>query len=245
MEIIEDVRNRQWPLPDEPWILKQAWNDLLFAHWPVARDQLRERVPAFLELDLFDNQAWLTIAPFRLSDLGPRGVPALPWVSSFNEINVRTYVVYDGMPGVYFFSLDANSTMAVTGATTFFHLPYFLAEIVAEDAGGRVVYRSRRLTDPKANFEGEYAPAGPLFEPDAGTLDYFLTERYCLYTQNTAANAYRVEIHHRPWRLQPAEAQISTNTMADAAGLRLPSMAPLLHFARRQDTLTWRPHRLR
>jgi uncharacterized protein YqjF (DUF2071 family) len=245
MEMLEDVRNRQWPVPDEPWILKQAWNDLLFAHWPVARDRLRELIPSFLDIDLFDNQAWLTIAPFRLSDLSPRGIPPLPWVSSFNEINVRTYVVYGGIPGVYFFSLDANSTLAVQGATTLFHLPYFLAEIAAENERGRILYRSRRLTGVSAAFEAEYAPAGPLFEPEPGTIDYFLAERYCLYTQDSAANPYKVEIHHRPWQLQPAEARVSTNTMADAAGIRLPTIAPVLHFARRQDVLTWRPHQLR
>jgi uncharacterized protein YqjF (DUF2071 family) len=245
VEILEDVKNRQWPVPDEPWILKQAWNDLLFAHWPVARDRLRELVPADLELDLFEREAWLTITPFRLSDLSPRGVPALPWVSSFDEINVRTYVVYKGIPGIYFFSLDANSTVAVGGATTLFHLPYFLADIEVKDDRGRLAYRSRRLTDVTAEFQGEYAPAGPLFEPQRGTLEYFLTERYCLYTHDSARNAYRVEIQHRPWQLQTAEAQIAINTMADAAGARLPSMAPVRHFARRQDVLTWRPHLLR
>ena len=188
MEIPRDNPSRQWPVPDEPWILKQAWNDLLFAHWPVARDRLRELVPPFVDLDLFDGEAWLTLTPFRLSDLRPRGIPALPWISAFDEINVRTYVTRGGKPGIYFFSLDANSTLAVS--------------------------------------------------------DYFLTERYCLYTQDAASRAYRVEIQHAPWQLQPAEAEIATNTMAAAAGIRLPSMAPLLHFAKRQDVLTWRPHGL-
>jgi uncharacterized protein YqjF (DUF2071 family) len=244
VEVLEDVGNRPWPLPDEPWILKQAWNDLLFAHWPVARDRLRELVPAVLDLDLFDNEAWLTITPFRLSDLSPRGVPALPWISSFDEINVRTYVVHKGIPGIYFFSLDANSTLAVAGASTLFHLPYFLADIQVTEDRGRLTYRSRRLTDPSAEFDAEYAPAGPLVEPREGTLEYFLTERYCLYTQDSA-NAYRVEIHHHPWQLQTAEAQIRVNTMADAASVRLPSQPPVLHFARRQDVITWRPHLLR
>jgi uncharacterized protein YqjF (DUF2071 family) len=245
VEILEDVRNRPWPLPDEPWILKQSWNDLLFAHWPVARDRLRELIPAFLELDTFDNEAWLAVTPFRLTDLSPRGIPALPWVSAFNEINVRTYVVYEGMPGVYFFSLDASSAMAVGGATTMFHLPYFLADIRADDDRGRLHYKSRRSNGDGAEFEARYAPAGPVFEPDPGTLEYWLTERYCLYTHDAAANAYRVEIHHKPWQLQIAEAEISMNTMAETAGIRLPSMAPRLHFARRQDVLTWSPHSLR
>lgn len=245
MDILADVSHREWPVPDDPWILKQAWNDLLFAHWPVARDRLRELVPSFLELDTFDNEAWLSVTPFRLSDLSPRGIPALPFLSSFHEINVRTYVVYEGIPGIYFFSLDANSAMAVGGASSLFHLPYFLADIRAEDDRGRLAFRSRRTRGAEAEFEATYAPAGRVFEPERGTIDYFVTERYCLYTQDSAANAYRVEVHHAPWQLHQAEADITVNTMAEAAGLRLPSMAPLLHYARRQDVVTWSPHLLR
>jgi uncharacterized protein len=244
MDILEDVSHRPWPLPDDPWILKQAWNDLLFAHWPIARDRLRALVPGFLEIDTFENEAWMSITPFHLSDLSPRGIPALPVVSSFNEINVRTYVVYDGIPGIYFFSLDANSALAVSGASTLFHLPYYLADIDMKGERDRIFYRSTRRHEDAAAFEVLYSASGNVFQPKRGTLDYFLTERYCLYTQDSASNAYRVEIHHAPWELQPADADIQVNTMADAARLRLPSMRPLLHYARRQDVLTWSPHRL-
>ena len=244
MLILEDAGHRPWPLPAAPWILRQSWHDLMFAHWPVARDRLRQLVPSFLEIDTFDAEAWLGIVPFHLSDLSPRGVPALPWISTFHEINVRTYVVHDCIPGVYFFSLDANSALAVAGATTLFHLPYFLADIRLEEDGGRISYSSRRRSTTAA-FEAQYAAAGPVFEPAAGTLEYWLTERYCLYAQDTASRAYRVEIHHRPWQLQTAEAHIAVNSMADASGIRLSSMPPLLHFARRQDVLTWAPAELR
>jgi uncharacterized protein len=244
MDILEDVSHRQWIPPDQPWVLKQAWNHLLFAHWPVARDRLRELVPNFVEIDTFDDEAWLSITPFRLSDLSPRGVPALPVISSFNEINVRTYVVRDGMPGIFFFSLDANSALAVGGASSLFHLPYFLADIrVGEDAAG-MTFSSRRKSG-HAECDVRYSPSGPLFVPQRGTLDYFLTERYCLYTLDSAAHAYRVEIHHAAWQLQTAEAAFATNSMAEPAGLRLPSMPPLLHYARRQDVITWAPHLLR
>jgi uncharacterized protein YqjF (DUF2071 family) len=244
MDIPEDARHRPWPVPDTPWILKQAWNDLLFAHWPIARDRLRELVPSFLEIDIFDNEAWLSVTPFRLSDLSPRGIPALPMISSFDEINVRTYVVHKGIPGIYFFSLDANSAIAVGGASTLFHLPYFLADIRAAAEKGLLSFRSRRLRGENAEFEVQYSAAGSLFQPEPGTIDYFLTERYCLYTQDSAFNGYRVEIHHEPWQLQPADAQVSVNTMVDAAGFRLPARAPLLHYARRQDVVTWSPHLL-
>lgn len=244
MDTLDDVRNRQWPLPKNPWILRQAWNDLLFAHWPIARDRLRELVPRDLDLDLYENEAWVSVAPFRLTDLSPRGVPALPWISSFNEINVRTYVVRDGMPGVYFFSLDADSVMAVAGASSMFHLPYFLAAISMENDRGRLRFQSARTSGADARFDVQYNPDGSLFEPEKGSLDYFLTERYCLYTHDSSGKPYRVEIHHRPWQLQSAEMVIATNTMIDAAGLRLPSVAPVAHFARRQDVVTWSPRLL-
>lgn len=244
MDFLADVSHRQWPVPSRPWVLKQAWNDLLFAHWPVARDRLREIVPSFLEIDTFDNEAWVTVAPFKLSDLSPRGVPALPWISAFDEINVRTYVLYDGIPGVYFFSLDANSVSAVVGASTLYHLPYFLADIQMRADRGKVFYRSSRSSGA-AVFEAEYAPAGPLFQAERGTLAFFLTERYCLYTQDAAGNAYRVDIHHRPWQLHDAEAHITVNTMAVAARLQVPAVTPVLHFARRQEVLTWMPRLLR
>ena len=243
MDILEDVRHREWPLPDAPWIVKQTWNHLLFAHWPVAIDQLRSVVPRFLEIDLFANEAWLSVTPFKVADLTPRGIP-FPVVPAFNEINVRTYVVYDGIPGVYFFSLDANSAMAVGGASTLFHLPYFLADIDADARRSHISFRSRRRRSGRAEFDAQYSAAGAIFQPKAGSLEYFLTERYCLYTQDSSANTYRVDIHHAPWELQPAEAEISRNTMVNAPGLQLPSLAPLLHYARQQDVLIWFPESL-
>lgn len=244
MELLEATSHRPWPVPEEPWVLKQSWNDLMFAHWPVPRNRVRELVPSFLELDTFDNEAWLGIAPFRVTDMSPRGLPALPWVSSFSEINVRTYVVYGGIPGVYFFSLDANSAIAVGGGSSMFHLPYFLAEMQVEDDRGRLSCTSRRLSGPDATFQAQYSSAGPLFEAQEGTLEYWLTERYCLYTHDAAGHGYRAEIHHRPWQLQTAEADIAVNTMAEAAGLRCSATAPLLHFARRLDAIMWLPQAL-
>jgi uncharacterized protein YqjF (DUF2071 family) len=244
MDILEDVRHRQWDPPDEPWIFRQAWNHLLFAHWPVARDRVRELVPAFLELDTFDNEAWLSVTPFRLSDLSLRGVPAIPMISSFDEINVRTYVEYDGIPGIYFFSLDANSTLAVGAASTLFHLPYFHADIQVGQDAGTMTFSSHRRRKGPADCEVRYSPSGSLFVPKQGTLDYFLTERYCLYTMDSASHPYRVDIHHAAWELRPAEAKFAVNSMPEAAGIRLPSMDPLLHYARRQDVVTWPPRLL-
>jgi uncharacterized protein YqjF (DUF2071 family) len=243
-QILEAVAHRPWPLPSGPWVGRQTWRDLMFVHWPISRDRLRERVPSFLEIDTFDGEAWLAITPFRVTDSTARGVPAIPWLSSYNELNVRTYVICNGMPGVYFFSLDADSTIAVAGATALYHLPYYLAQMNYEEDGNEINFSSRRIGSDGVEFRARYGPAGPSFEPEAGTLEHWLTERYCLYTVDSANRGYRVEIHHLPWQLEPAEATITANTMPATAGLHLPSMAPLLHLSRRQDTLIWLPHAL-
>lgn len=239
--ILDRTAHRPYPLPDGPWIMTQSWHDLLFAHWPVGERELRERVPPGLELDLFDGQAWVSITPFHMTNVAPRGVPAVPWVSAFPELNVRTYVRHGGRPGIYFFSLDAGNPLAVGAARSLFHLPYFTARMRVESRDGRVHYRSERSSseDGAATFAGTFGPVGPVFEAKPGTLDHFLTERYCLYTFDDRWQLYRGEIHHPAWPLQRAEAQIEVNTMTESAGLRLPSLAPHLHFSRRQDVLIW------
>jgi uncharacterized protein YqjF (DUF2071 family) len=242
-EILEDVEHRPWPMPAAPWIMTQTWHDLLFAHWPVDADDLRSRVPASCELDLFEGQAWLGIVSFEMTNVAPRAAPALPWISAFPEINVRTYVRVNGKPGVYFFSLDATNPVAVWVARTFFHLPYYSATIdVGHGSGDAIDYHSRRR-EGEAAFHARYSPTGAATHPVEGSLDYFLTERYCLYTVDRERRLYRLDIHHPPWLLRPAVADIRVNTLAQAAGIRVPSSAPLLHFAKRQDVVNWPPRR--
>lgn len=239
--ILDVTAHRPWPMPDRPWIMTQSWHDLLFAHWPVDARALREKLPAGLPLDLHEGQAWLGIIPFHMTNVAPRGVPSIPFVSAFPELNVRTYVTLEGKPGIYFFSLDAGSSVAVAAARTLFGLPYYSATMTVETAGGEVRYHSARVARMPgvAEFAATYRPIGPAQPPRRGTLEHFLTERYCLYTVDESFRARRLQIHHPPWPLQKAEAAIAVNTMADAAGIRLPSTAPLLHFARRQDMVAW------
>src|SRR6185295_16469197 len=111
-----------WPLPRQPWIMSMQWHDLLFMHWPVPTEALRAFIPAPLAIDTFDATAWIGVVPFRMAGVTPRGVPALPWLSAFPELNVRTYVTLDAKPGVWFFSLDAGNPIAVEAARDAFHL---------------------------------------------------------------------------------------------------------------------------
>ena len=225
--------------------MRQEWHRLLFAHWAVAPEHLRPLVPAMLDLDTRDGRCWVAVTPFYLSGLRARGLPAIPGTSSFAELNVRTYVRFDGKPGVYFFSLDAGAVSAVMGARLFYALPYFYAHMRVRNAADAVHYVcSRRQRHKTADFEAHYAPTGPSSTAAPGSIEQFLTERYCLYAVE-APRVYRAEIHHVPWPLQPATATIATNTMAKAAGIELPSSPPLLHFARKLEVLVWAPERLR
>jgi uncharacterized protein YqjF (DUF2071 family) len=219
--------------------MTQSWHDLLFAHWSLAPDLLRGKIPPSLPLDVFDGRAWIGVIPFHMTNVGPRGWPSLPVVSAFPELNVRTYVTLGGKPGVFFFSLDAASTLAVIGARTVFRLPYFRAAMAVHTGPRRVSYRSVRRSPTSAQFAATYEPTGPVSPAQPGSLEYFLTERYCLYTTTRSGGPRRLEIHHPPWPLQPADAQIAVNTMAAAAGITLPPVKPLLHFVKRVDVLTW------
>src|SRR5215204_132655 len=147
--ITEEVAHRPWPMPETPWIMTQSWHDLLFAHWPVGADALRRSMPPGLELDLFEGQAWVGVVPFHMTNVAPRGVPALPWISAFPELNVRTYVRVGDRPGVYFFSLDAASAVAVRAARVLLHLPYHTASMTVSPSGDEYIYRSARTSDPQ------------------------------------------------------------------------------------------------
>lgn len=239
-EIEKEAGHRPWPMPEGPWMLSQSWRDLLFAHWRVAPEVIRPRVPEQLDLDLYDGSAWIAVTPFLLADFRARGLPGLPGLSEFPELNLRTYVRAGGRAGVHFFSLDAGSRTAVAGARILFRLPYrhALMEIGGED--GDVTFRSRR-PDGSARFVARYRPTDHAFTAAPGSLEHFLVERYALYTVLRSGSVLSADIHHRPWPLQPAEARIEENALPAAEGLELPDTPPLLHFCRRQDTLIWPP----
>jgi uncharacterized protein YqjF (DUF2071 family) len=240
--MLEEVAHRPWPMPDGPWVMTQTWHDLLFAHWPVDAAALGEHVPSEFDLDLFDGRAWLGIVPFYMTNVAPRGVPSMPWISEFPELNVRTYVRVSEKPGVYFFSLDAGSMLAVRAARALLNLPYYWATMTVTSNADHVDYDSRRDDGSAvATLRARYRPIGMPSAPISGSLEYFLTERYCLYHLDHRGAPYRLEIHHPPWPLQPAEADFISNTMADAAGISLPETPPLLHFVRRQDMVAWAP----
>ncbi len=231
------VEHPPWLLPSGPWIMEQTWNDLLLAHWPVSPKILRPLVPPVLSLDTFEGQCWVAITPFHMTGIRFRWLPPLPGLSRFPELNVRTYVSFRGKPGVYFFSLDAGSRAAVWAARATYRLPYFHARMsVEQHEGDWIAYRSHRNRD--ATFHAKYRPRAPIELRSPGTRANWLTERYCLYTVGRNS-VFRAEILHKQWPLQDAEAEISENTMAVAAGIKLPEIPPLLHFSKRLQVLIW------
>lgn len=238
--------HRPWPRPRRPWLLAMQWHDLLFAHWPVRPERLRLYLPPPLELETFDGWAWVAVVPFRMANTRLRLTPALPLVGAFPELNVRTYVTTGGKAGVWFFSLDAASPPAVEAARLTYHLPYIHAAMRCLPEGEEVRYTSRRHPRNRrpAALQARYRPTGPAYRAAPGSLEHWLTERYCLYAANRRGRVWRGEIDHAPWPLQPAEAEIAVNTMTAPLGLSLEG-PPLLHFARRLDVVAWGLDRLR
>jgi uncharacterized protein len=229
---MDDVSNRPWPVPDEPWTNGQSWIDLCFLHWRVDETQLRKLVPDSVELDTYDGSTWLGITPFQLSNFRLRGLPPVPGLSTFPELNVRTYVTRGGKPGIWFFSLDAASRLAVEAAKKLYKLPYHHAQMRYERVGDYVQFESGRAG---AALSGRYRGDGALFHAEPGELEYFLSERYCLYTGD-GGRLYRAEIHHPPWDLQRGDARIDLNTMAPVS---LPDEEPHVLFCPRQDVVLW------
>ena len=237
--VIQEVGHRPWPLPERSWFMAQTWEDLLFAHWAVPVEAIRHAVPPQLPVDTFEGSAWIGITPFEVSGFRLRGTLPVPAVSRFPEVNVRTYTTVDGRPGIYFLSLDAASCLAVAAARQAYRLPYFRARMSISRRGETVAYRSERVSSAPAQLRMSYRPAGAVFQAREGSLEHFLAERYCLYTLDERRRVQRADIHHPPWPLQPAEATLEANTMAQAARVELPPEPPLLHFAKRQDVLIW------
>jgi uncharacterized protein YqjF (DUF2071 family) len=234
--VLRETAHRPWPVPEGTWVQAQTWDDLLFAHWRVEEESLRAIVPDEIPIDTFDGSAWLGITPFRITGFRLRGTLPLPVVSSFPEINVRTYSTIDEKPGIWFFSLDTPNRFAVEAAKRTYRLPYYHSRASLRRRGDSVDYRNDRAG---ARFDATYAPHSAVTPPVAGTLEHFLTERYCLYTIH-GGDVHRADIHHPPWPLQEAEADIRENTMSPVAL----EDEPLLHYSARQDVVIWPLERL-
>jgi uncharacterized protein YqjF (DUF2071 family) len=224
----------------------QRWHDLLFAHWRCPISDLRPLIPSPLEIETYDGDAWISVIPFYMSGVRMRLAPPIPTTGAFQEINVRTYVTLDGRPGIWFFSLDCESSLAVIGARMGVRLPYFRADMRMNRANNAIEYDSQRwsMHSNPAAFSATYQGVGDAAAPIPGSLDHFLTERYCLYSSD-GKRIWRGDIFHPRWSLQLGEAQIDTNSMLAAANVSAVEHDPLLHFSSFQDVRFWWPVRVR
>ena len=234
------------PLPSGRWLMRQRWNDLLFAHWPVPAASLAPLVPEGLLVDCFQGSAWLGVVPFWMDRIKVRGIPPIPGARSFPDLNLRIYVREEktGTRGVYFLSLDSSNLLAVAAGHAFYHLPYHWAEMRLEQRTDREFsfFSRRRFASRPVAFKARYRGLGPtskLTESCPGTLEYFLMERSCLFSSNRDGQLIRANLHKVSWPLEEAEAEIEQNDLASAIGIQLPNVEPVLYYSRRLAVYVW------
>lgn len=226
-------------MPKRKWILRQRWLNLIFLHWEIDYIDLRKRIPTELEIDLHEDKAWIAIVPFDMRDVSLGNLPAFPPLSNFPEINVRTYVIHNGKPGVWFFSLDIPSRIAVWAAKTFFNLPYRYGEVKIENQDGVHHYTSRVGED---RFDSIYQPKPGATAFDQGSFEEWCTERYCLYCQSAKGHLYRTEVQHQKWPLQNAEIDIRNNTLLE--NFKIGERHPSVLYSESIDVVAYPPERL-
>jgi uncharacterized protein len=220
------IRTESTAAPPPAWLVAQRWERLLFAHWPVDAADLRPLLPPRVEPDVRDGNAWVGIVAFVMVGTRVSGPPWWPVLPPIPELNVRTYVCVDGMPAVWFLSLDASSTFFATVGRALYVMRYHVAEMRATERDGCVRFRSARAG---AGFDATYTPAGPVKIAERGTLEHFLVERYRLFSERRGRLITAVVVHE-PWPLQRARARIDVNEMAPH-GLDLRA-DPIVHFCR-------------
>ncbi len=233
---------------NRPWAIAQEWHHVLFLHWPVDAGALRPMVPPPLEIETRDGRAWLTVLPFAMRRLRLRGLPALPFLSSFPQLNVRTYVTLEGRPGVFLLRVVAGSLPAVTIARRLFNLPYKRGRLALRKEGQSWIFTCR----PRAEWQAgagntpssltvRYRPEGTAFRPAPGSLEHWLSERFCYYTIGREERIDRGEIEHPPWSLQPAQVDAIESSWPGAIGVEGGDMPALVYYSRRQTAFAWLP----
>ncbi|WP_456276656.1 YqjF family protein [Bacillus sp. AK128] len=237
---LNEIDHRPFPAPSSPWVMTQTWDQLLFMHWPIPVEELKKHLPPQFEPDTFDGTGWIGLVPFQMNQVRMHGLPKVPYAHSFLELNVRTYVTINGKPGVYFFTLDANHKLAVTAARALFSLPYVHATMEMIDSNGTIDYQSVRTHRgyPSASYHVAYRPTSPVFTASKGSIEDWLTARYCLWTTK-GKRVYRGDIHHVPWSLQQAEAEIKINKLTPFLPEAYFDTEPLLLFSPSIRAFVW------
>lgn len=242
MDLYKETAHRPIPLPPNNWIMRQSWRNALFLHWPVHPNQLQPLLPSSVVIDTYEGSAWIGIVAFWMKGIYFRGIPFLSVIPPFAEMNVRTYVRYNGKPGVFFITLDVGDWASLNIAKKWYRLPYHTADVQIQQTGSVISYTNARKYEP-VFFEGSCTPASEVFFPKEGTLDHFLTEKYCFYTTKNKQDLYHGDIHHQPWPLQKAEIEIGRNTLLSTLNIRADER-PIAHFSKGVDSLMWNVKKL-
>jgi uncharacterized protein YqjF (DUF2071 family) len=226
----------------KPWVMTQEWHDVLFLHWPVSPELVRKHIPSELELDLYNNMAWIGVIFFKVKGNRLRFIPPVPGLNSYLELNVRTYVTYKGRTGVHFFSLDANNPLIVKLTKLGNFLPYRHAKIILKRNKKTFILHSRRKhknTFPDAlvtTFE-------PISTPiERNQFEKWLTERYHLWTK-TKGHLFRVDITHSPWVLQNVTGTIHENSMATLLKCDFQKNNPIAHYSKMKKARIFPPEK--
>lgn len=220
------IDHRPWPLPTDPWRWRQSWLELAFLHFRADAVSLQRQLPHGLQLEQYDGSAWVSVVPFRMHDVAPKNWPSIPPLRSFPELNVRTYVTDGRKPGVWFFSLDADCLPIVLGGRMLYGLPYFKASMSITQMNERLLFRSTRNSG-SVRFDAEYEGVGEVFEARIGTLEHWLTERYCLYS-SIREQVFRTDVHHKPWPLRHARVAADCSALLTAACISTIEASPSL-----------------
>jgi uncharacterized protein YqjF (DUF2071 family) len=236
---LQDVAHRPWEAPRGPWIWSQRWLDLFFAHWAVSPEKLRACVPAGLDIETADGSAWVSVVAFRMVNVRPRFLPPVGLVSNFLELNLRTYVCAAGKPGVYFLSIHGSKPLAVRVARLLSPLPYVRARMSATWTRTDCRFDSVCDNAGAAAFSAMYKPQSQLCDSPAGSLDAWLTERYCMYTDTHKRGLLRGEIHHKRWPLQKVQASVPVNSLGQPFGLDLSHTPDSAHYCAGIDAIAW------
>lgn len=227
-----------FPLPNRPFAISQEWRDLTFMHWKVDASRLKSHLPNGLEIDTFQGEAYVGVIPFVMKNVHPRGLPTIPGISTFAEFNVRTYVIKDGQPGVFFLTLDAKSLLTCFYAPRAYGLAYRYAKAKVKRVDETLHWQSRRSSDG-SELRGTSIAEGSVRTAEKGSLENFLFERYCLYTEHKGC-LRRAYVEHQPWSFQDGEVNLETNTLLESYNLELDVLAPdLVHVSKGLPVKTW------
>jgi uncharacterized protein YqjF (DUF2071 family) len=216
-------------LPPTHWFMTQTWEHLLFMHWAVEPLKIKTLIPAELELDTYEGMAWITVVPFKVTHQRFYRLPEIPLLNHYLELNVRTYVKFRGIQGVFFFTLDANHPLAVLGAKAL-SLPYRNAKMSMEQQNKVIVFKSNRVFG-RAGFSALYEPVSTSLPTIRGSLDYWLLERYCLFTK-WGNFIFRGDIRHESWEVSEAKVRLAENTVTP---LDLTNQPSLFHYSLKKE----------